>query len=386
MEGLISSLRQQILAECTDSPQIHSIFERIASAVLECASEQQLTNHTLRSTNNQLNQQIDDLTAELSGLRAFISFSGNDIPTATTPTATLSQPQPTSSSINQSSGPALDLGDMMSMLRLEMQGHKFCDNCSTQNAKDALVCTDCQAQLPEETFEPIQLNTEKSEAKKMNALRASVEEGNKATNAADAEALLLATRNAPKRTTIVGRPTSFPPPSTTLHSMTNSTPPSALLTTTTSTTSTTTTTTTPPVRDGLAMMGSLFSSQFSSQASSSTMNITGNTNINTNINTKTNTNTSFNLTRGNTTTEEDEDNDIDNLLGSSVYGGAIAIRTPTKVKEQIQTLTEPEAVEDTATFKQIQLMLKEDNNRTSQTEEQKPSMAIDLLQGMMNDR
>ena len=380
MEGLISSLRQQIIAECTDSPQIHSIFERIASAVLECASEQQLTNHTLRSTNNQLNQQIDDLTAELSGLRAFISFSGDDIPTATTPTATLSLPQPTSSSINQSSGPALDLGDMMSMLRLEMQGHKFCDNCSTQNAKDALVCTDCQAQLPEETFEPIQLNTEKSEVKKMNALRASVEEGNKATNAADAEALLLATRNAPKRTTIVGRPTSFPPPSATLHSMTNSTPPSALLTTTTTSTTSTTTTTTPPVRDGLAMMGSLFSSQFSSQASSSTMNTTGTTNINT----KTNTNTSFNLTRDNTTTEEDEDNDIDNLLGSSVYGGAIAIRTPTKVKEQIQT--EPEAVEDTAAFKQIQLMLKEDNNRTSPTEEQKPSMAIDLLQGMMNDR
>ena len=383
MEGLISTLRQQIIAECTDSPQIHSIFERIASAVLECASEQQLTNHTLRSTNNQLNQQIDDLTAELSGLRAFISFSGDDIPTATTPIATLSLPQPTSSSINQSSGPALDLGDMMSMLRLEMQGHKFCDNCSTQNAKDALICTDCQAQLPEETFEPIQLNTEKSEVKKMNALRASVEEGNKATNAADAEALLLATRNAPKRTTIVGRPTSFTPPSATMHSMTNSTPPSALLTTTTSSaTSTTTTTTTPPVRDGLAMMGSLFSSQFSSQASSSTMNTTGNTNINT----KTNTNTSFNLTRGNITTEEDEDNDIDNLLGSSVYGGAIAIRTPTKVKEQLQTEPEPEAVEDTAAFKQIQLMLKEDNNRTSQTEEQKPSMAIDLLQGMMNDR
>ena len=135
MEALLTNLREQIQSEFAGSPQTLDVFERIASSVLACSAATHSSLQTLRSERNSFESQCVALRAQVAGLRSLVSISGTSPLAAVKQNDTSVSPPESEPAIQSSdtlstttaeeggrSGPTLELGDMMSMLRLEMEG------------------------------------------------------------------------------------------------------------------------------------------------------------------------------------------------------------------------------------------------------------------------
>ena len=398
MEALLTNLREQIQSEFAGSPQTLDVFERIASSVLACSAATHSSLQTLRSERNSFESQCVELRAQVAGLRSLVSLSGTSPLAAVKQNDTSVSPPESEPEIQSSdtlstttvaeeggrSGPTLELGDMMSMLRLEMEGHRFCSECSTENANDADLCVCCEAPLLQGELEPIRLDEydkTTGEDQKMSKLRASVEEeaSNQLPNDDDA-----ATHSHQSLHVTAATRGIMPVP----------------------TGSTTASSSSDGVRNGMELMGNFFSQlpsaggggggggggdggeqgairratiavkSSSSSTHASTAPLTSSPPVFRGLSLLGNFMQPAVVAEDNKLKNEDDYDDISDLLGKTASGGAIAVRTPTK--------SQLPSMESVTTEQQQEVEVEVEVEKQQSTSVEPAPMAMNF-QGLMKD-